>query len=287
MVSISSVQVAVDGGSYLNASGTSNWSFNLNSASLANGAHSLIAKVNNTAGKSPQLLVDVTVNNSSTASDCTLFASPSGNDSNPAPPAAPNLLRRRQRYSAGSVLCLLAVLQLSSSFTLPTAVPLRWIVYKNYDSTPSTSSIPAPPMPLHLPHHQGGSFLPGPCLPRIPRLNLNGQGNSGDAFWCAYSSPPLISTPCTIPRSGVATRDCDYLTADHNLVLPQRLLASSTSVPQWYGWTSGISFNSNQWFDNYPGFHNIISNNIVVVNSTVHQSYRWQRYHPRPQFRLL
>jgi hypothetical protein len=38
----------------------------------------------------------------------------------------------------------------------------------------------------------------------------------------------------------------------------------STSVPQWYGWTSGISFNSSQWFDSYNGFHNVISNNVVV-----------------------
>jgi len=45
-VAISSVQVSVDGGAFANASGTSNWSFALNTNSLANGAHSLSAKVN-------------------------------------------------------------------------------------------------------------------------------------------------------------------------------------------------------------------------------------------------
>src|SRR5947199_8880567 len=64
--------------------------------------------------------------------------------------------------------------------------------------------------------------------------------------------------------SWVGTRDCDYLTADHNTVYHNGYMPASTSVPQWYGWTNGISFNSDQWFDTYPGFHNVIANNIVV-----------------------
>jgi hypothetical protein len=64
--------------------------------------------------------------------------------------------------------------------------------------------------------------------------------------------------------SGIGTRNCDYLTADHNIITHNGYMPSATSVPQWYGWTSGISFNSNQWFDTYSGFHNVISNNIVV-----------------------
>jgi hypothetical protein len=64
--------------------------------------------------------------------------------------------------------------------------------------------------------------------------------------------------------AGIGTRDCDYLTADHNLIYHNGYMPASTPDPQWYGWTSGISYNSNQWFDNYSGFHNIISNNIVV-----------------------
>ena len=38
----------------------------------------------------------------------------------------------------------------------------------------------------------------------------------------------------------------------------------TTAVPDDYGWTSGISFNSTRWFDSYSGFHNIISNNFVA-----------------------
>jgi serralysin len=51
---------------------------------------------------------------------------------------------------------------------------------------------------------------------------------------------------------------------DQNIINHNGYMPTSTSVPQWYGWTSGISFNSNQWFDTYDGFHNVISNNIVV-----------------------
>jgi hypothetical protein len=270
---ISSVQVAVDGGSYLNASGTNNWSFNLNSASLANGAHTLIAKVNNTTGKSAtSSLVDVTVNNGSAASDCTLFASPSGSDSNSgSSPAAPkSFFGAANATQPGSVLCLLGgSYNLSSSFTPPhSGSPSAWIVYKNYDSTPVNFVYTGPANAASIFRITNGGSFPsgGPAYLEFRGLNLNGQGNSGDAFWCGgtHHLRFISNTLHDTGGSGVATRDCDYLTADHNLVYHNGYLPSSTSVPQWYGWTSGISFNSNQWFDNYPGFHNIISNNIVV-----------------------
>src|SRR5438105_13839058 len=73
--------------------------------------------------------------------------------------------------------------------------------------------------------------------------------------------------------AGIGTRDCDYLTANHNLINHNGYLPASISTPQWYGSTSGISYTSNQWFDNYSGFHNIIANNIVVgefASSTNH-----------------
>jgi hypothetical protein len=140
-VAISSVQVSVDGGAFANASGTSNWSFSLNTNSLSNSAHSLSAKVIDSAGKSAtSSLVDFTVNNSSTAADCTLFASPSGNDSNSgASPSAPkSFFGAANATQPGSVLCLLGgTYNLSSSFTPPNSgSPSAWIVYKNYGDGP-------------------------------------------------------------------------------------------------------------------------------------------------------
>ena len=43
-VSISSVAVSVDGGAYALATGTSNWTFSLDTASLTNGSHTITAK---------------------------------------------------------------------------------------------------------------------------------------------------------------------------------------------------------------------------------------------------
>jgi hypothetical protein len=272
-VSISSVQVSVDGGAFANASGTSSWSFNLNTNSLSKGAHSLSAKVNDSAGKSAtSALVDFTVNNSSTASDCTLFASPSGSDSNSgsSPSAPKSFFGAANATQPGSVLCLLGgTYNLSSSFTPPNSgSPSSWIVYKNYDSTPVNFVYSGPANAASIFRITNGGTFPsgGPAYLEFRGLNLNGQGNSGDAFWCGgtHHLRFISNTMHDTGGSGIATRDCDYLTADHNLVYHNGYLPSSTSVPQWYGWTSGISFNSNQWFDNYSGFHNIISNNIVV-----------------------
>jgi serralysin len=55
--------------------------------------------------------------------------------------------------------------------------------------------------------------------------------------------------------AGIASVKCDYQTADHNVVYHNGYNG---------GWSSGISFNSSQWYDSYSGFHNIVSNNIVA-----------------------
>jgi hypothetical protein len=52
---------------------------------------------------------------------------------------------------------------------------------------------------------------------------------------------------------------------DHNIVAHNGYIsAAAGSTAGYYSWTSGISLNSNQWYDSYRGFHNIISNNIVT-----------------------
>src|SRR6266850_4204266 len=272
-VSISSVQLSIDGGAFATVSGTSNWSYSLNSNSLSNGSHSLSAKVNDSAGQSAtSSLVDFTVNNASTSTDCTLYASPSGSSGNSgtSPSAPKSFSAAASATQPGSVLCLLGgTYNLSSSFTPPNSgTPSSWIVYKNYDSTPVYFVYTGPANANSIFRITNGGSFPsgGPAYLEFRGLNLNGQGNSGDAFWCGgtHHLRFISNTMHDTGGSGIATRDCDYLTADHNLVYHNGYMPSSTSVPQWYGWTSGISFNSDQWFDNYSGFHNIISNNIVV-----------------------
>ena len=111
-----------------------------------------------------------------------------------------------------------------------------------------------------------GKFPSGPAYLEFRGLNLDGQGNAADGFFCRgghhlrFVSNSITNTG----GSGIGSIECDYLTADHNVIYHNGRVPPSTKVPQWYSWTSGISFNSNQWFDTYPGFHNIISNNIVA-----------------------
>ena len=270
-LTISSVQVSVDGGTFANASGTTNWSFSLNSNSLSNGAHTLSAKVIDSASNSAtSSLVDVTVNNTSTSADCTLYASPSGSGSNSgtSPSSPKSFSGAAAATQPGSVVCLLGgTYNLSSTFVPPNSgSPSSWIVYKNYDSTPVnfvwTGAADASPM-----FKVGnGSFPSGPAYLEFQGLHLNGSGNAADGFFCrgGHHARFIANSISDTGGSGIGSINCDYLTADHNLINHNGYIPSSTSVPQWYSWTSAISFNSHLRFDNYPGIHSVISNNIIA-----------------------
>jgi len=261
-VSISSVQVALDGGSYSSASGTNNWTFSLNTASLPNGSHTLIAKVSDAAGISATSSpVSITVNNGSTAADCTLFASPSGNNANSGTSASsPKTFTGAAAVTQpGSVVCLLGgTYNLSSTFYPPTSgSPSSWIVYKNYGDGPVNLVWTAGAIAQPMFKFGGGSFPSGPTYLEFRGLNLDGQNNALDGFFCQgdHHLRFIGNIINNTGGSGVGAINCDYLTSDHNLINHNGYL---------YGWTSGISYNNDQWFDNYTGFHNIIANNIVT-----------------------
>lgn len=61
------VEVAVDGGPYATASGTSSWSWGWSTTSLANGSHSLVARATDAAGNTATAGTTVTVGNTSAA----------------------------------------------------------------------------------------------------------------------------------------------------------------------------------------------------------------------------
>jgi hypothetical protein len=261
-VSISSVQVAVDGGSYSNASGTNNWSFSLNTASLSNGAHSLSAKTTDAAGISATSSpLPLTVNNGTTAADCTLFASPSGNDANSGSSASsPKTFTGAAAVTQpGSVVCLLGgTYNLSSTFFAPTSgSPSSWIVYKNYGDGPVNLVWTAGAIAQPMFKFGGGTFPSGAAYLEFRGLNLDGQNNALDGFFCqgGHHLRFIGNVINNTGGSGVGAVGCDYLTSDHNLINHNGYL---------YGWTSGISYNNDTWFDTYTGFHNIIANNIVV-----------------------
>ncbi len=261
-VSISSVQVAVDGGSYANASGTNNWTFGLNTASLSNGAHSLSAKTTDAAGISAtSSSLSLTVNNGTTASDCTLFASPSGNDANSGGSASsPKTFTGAAAVTQpGSVVCLRGgTYNLSSTFFAPTSgSPSSWIVYKNYGNGPVNLVWTAGAIAQPMFKFGGGTFPSGAAYLEFRGLNLDGQNNALDGFFCqgGHHLRFIGNVINNTGGSGVGAVRCDYLTSDHNLINHNGYL---------YGWTSGISYNTDMWFDTYTGFHNIIANNIIV-----------------------
>jgi hypothetical protein len=261
-VAISSVQVSLDGGSYSNASGTNSWTFSLNTASLSNGAHSVSAKTTDAAGISAtSSTVGLTVNNGSTSSNCTIFASPSGNDGNSGSSSStPKTFNGAAAASQpGSVVCLLAgTYNMGSTFYPPTSgSPSAWIVYQPYGNGAVnlvwTAGATGQPM-FKL---GGGSFPSGAAYLEFRGFNLNGQNNAADGFLCqgGHHFHFIGNSINNTGGAGVGSVNCDYLTSDHNLINHNGYL---------YGWTSGISYNSAQWFDNYPGFHNIASNNIIT-----------------------
>jgi poly(3-hydroxybutyrate) depolymerase len=72
-VGVTAVAVAIDGGSYMAATGTSSWSYAWTTSTVANGSHSITARASDAAGHTATATVTVMVANSTTCSnDCAL-----------------------------------------------------------------------------------------------------------------------------------------------------------------------------------------------------------------------
>jgi hypothetical protein len=204
-------------------------------------------------------------------SNCTVYASPSGNDKNSgtSPSSPKTFLGAAAATQPGSIVCLLpGSYPLGSSFIPPVSgTPSAWIVYKNCGDSPVNFFWTGPADASPMFKIGAGRFPSGPAYLEFRGLDLDGRGNAADGFFCrgGHHLRFIANNITNTGGSGVGSINCDYLTADHNLIHHNGYMPSSTKVPQWYSWSSGISFNSNQWFDTYPGFHNVISNNMVTA----------------------
>lgn len=67
-ISLSSVAVSIDGGAWQPASGTTSWSYSLNTTSYANGSHTLAAQATDTSGYTATVSETISVQNSTTGS---------------------------------------------------------------------------------------------------------------------------------------------------------------------------------------------------------------------------
>jgi len=212
----------------------------------------------------------IVANSGSSAANCTLFASPSGNDANfgTSLASAKSLAGAAAVAKPGSVVCLQGGdYSLNSSFTPHSGgTASSWIVYRNYGDGPVNIVWNGPADASAMFYIGGGRFPSGPSYLEFRGLNLDGKGNAADGFFCRGSHHLrfISNSVSNTGGSGIASINCDYLTADHNVIHHNGYMPSTTAVPGDYGWTSGISFNSARWFDSYSGFHNIISNNFVA-----------------------
>jgi hypothetical protein len=192
---------------------------------------------------------------------CTLYASPAGNERNlGTSPSSPNtLLGAAKAAHPGSVVCLLGgTYNLAYTFYPPTGgSPSSWIVYKNYGDGAVNFVWTGGAIGQPMFKFGDGKFPSGAAYLEFRGLHLDGQNNALDGFLCqgGHHLRFIGNTIDNTGGSGVGAVNCDYLTSDHNLINHNGYL---------YGWTSAISYNSSQWFDAYPGFHNIIANNIVA-----------------------
>jgi hypothetical protein len=257
-----SVQLSVDGGSFSNTSGTTNWAFPLDTTALANGAHTLTAQASDTAGNTTTSApLSLVVNNSGLAADCTLYASASGNDSNSGTsPAAPKTFQGAANAAQpGAVICVLGgSYNWTGSFFPPrSGTPNAWIVYKAYGDGPVNLLYTGTSANWTAIFHAGNFAFPnGPAYLEFNGFHLDGQDQAVDGFYCNGGHHLRIqnNTISNFGAAGIATLRCDYITAENNLI---------HHVGYGEGWASGITLNSNQWFDSYPGFHNIVANNII------------------------
>ncbi len=213
---------------------------------------------------------EVIVANPEPSPSCTLFVSPSGKDadSGTSPTSPKSLSGAAAVARPGSVACLLGGdYSLNSSFKpRSSGTASSWIVYRNYGDGPVNIIWNGAADASAMFYLGGGSFPSSPAYLEFRGLNLDGKGNAADGFFCRGSHHLrfISNSISNTGGSGIASINCDYLTADHNVIHHNGYMPSTTAVPADYGWTSGISFNSTRWFDSYSGFHNIISNNFVA-----------------------
>lgn len=194
--------------------------------------------------------------------DCTLFASPGGNDNNQGTSvSSPKTLSGASKITVpGDTVCLLdGTYNLATTFyPYHNGTASAYITYRSYNPNGATLlwTADSNAVDKNMFHFYGSDFASGKSYIQVIGLNLDGQNIAANGFKCFYSHHiSLINNFIkNTGASGIATKWCDYVYADHNSVFHNGYVQ---------GWTSGISFNSNQWLDRAAGFHSYAVNNIV------------------------
>jgi hypothetical protein len=194
---------------------------------------------------------------------CTLYASASGNDGNSgiSSSSPKTFIGAASVAQPGSVVCVLPGTYLMSATFYPprSGKPSAWIVYRVYGDGDANFVWTGGPnaSDLSMFHFHSATFPSGPAYLEFRGFKLDGQNYASNGFFCEGSHHLRFigNTISNTGAAGIGSVLCDYLTSDHNLI---------NHNGYRFGWTSGISYNSNQWFDSYGGFHNLISNNVIA-----------------------
>ena len=195
------------------------------------------------------------------AKDCTLYVAADGKDTRSGrSPTAPTTLAGASRVSQpGSVICLKGgTYNLSSTF-----YPARggtkdaWIVYKAYGDAPAEIVWIGGGSSSDLIGFFGRTLWTGQNYIEMRDLKLDGRNSAAYGFKCnnTHHLRFVGNEINNMSAGGIASVLCDYLTADANTVF----LSGYNQ-----GWASGITFNSNQWYDGYTGFHSLVLNNVIA-----------------------
>jgi parallel beta-helix repeat protein len=137
-------------------------------------------------------------------------------------------------------------------------MPNAWIVYKAYGDSPVNFVYTGTSSNWTAIFHSGNSSFPnGKAYLEFNGFTLDGKNQAVDGFFLSGSHHIRIrnNTIKNFGAAGIATVNCDYIMAEKNLI---------HHVGYGEGWASGITMNSNKWFDSYAGFHNIVVNNIIA-----------------------
>jgi hypothetical protein len=194
---------------------------------------------------------------------CTLYVGSNGSTRNTGTtPSSPiTLLQAAAVAVAGDTVCIApGTYSLSSTFyPAHSGNENAWITYTGYGTGVVdivwTAGTNASDQTMF--HMYNAKFPEGPSYIEFKGLTLNGQNVAESGFFCegSHHLRYIQNTIEDMGSSGIGSVDCDYQTADHNIVYHNGYRG---------GWSSGISYNSNQWFNSYSGLHNIVSNNMVA-----------------------
>ncbi len=190
------------------------------------------------------------------ASDCTLYASPSGSATNSGTsPSNPLTLKAASSKAVpGSVVCLLAgTYNLTAPLYLSKGgTASAYIKYTSYDSANQAVirwSGSAQDDMFQI--NNNAAYL------EFNSLKFIGNDVATRGIYCSRGSHHIRIIRNTINRAGVtgiAAIGCDYVTVDGNMV---------HRSGYGKGWGSGISLHGMVWHNQAAGFHSFVVNNII------------------------